>query len=84
MSWNHWLRQTHRWLSIAFTLGVIAYIVAMTAHKEPAAWVGLLALVPLVLLLVSGLYLFALPYATRWRSKRVGPAGERRIERPAT
>jgi hypothetical protein len=30
-------------------------------------WVGLLALVPLVLLLLSGLYLFALPYAAKWR-----------------
>jgi len=66
---SKWIRQTHRWLSMAFTVGVIVYIVAMQ-QGEPAAWLGLLALVPLVLLLLSGLYLFVLPHATRWRSGR--------------
>jgi hypothetical protein len=32
--------------------------------------VGLLALFPLALLLLTGLYLFVLPYATGWRSGR--------------
>jgi len=73
MSLNKWIRQAHRWLSIAFTAGVIAYIVAMTGG-QPAAWVGLLALVPLILLLLTGLYLFALPYAMRWRSAGDRPA----------
>ena len=66
---SKWIRQTHRWLSMAFTAGVIGYIVAMQ-QGQPAAWLGLLALVPLVLLLLSGLYLFVLPHATRWRSGR--------------
>jgi ABC-type transporter Mla subunit MlaD len=34
---------------------------------QPPAWVGLFALLPLILLLLSGLYLFALPYAAKWR-----------------
>lgn len=63
---NALIRQTHRWLSIAFTLAVIVNIVALM-QKAQAFWIGLLALVPLILLLVSGLYLFALPYAARWR-----------------
>lgn len=63
------IRQTHRWLSVAFTLGVIAYIVAMSGGKQPPYWLGLFALVPLILLLVSGLYLFVLPYAVKWRRK---------------
>ena len=67
MNWNNWIRQVHRWLSIAFTVAVIVNIAAMT-QGEPAIWVGLLALFPLILLLVSGLYLFVLPYAIRWRS----------------
>ncbi len=67
MNWNNWIRQIHRWLSMAFTVAVIVNIVAMT-QKEPALWVGLLALLPLVMLLLSGLYLFVLPYATKWRS----------------
>lgn len=69
MNWNNWVRQIHRWLSIAFTLAVIVNIVAM-GQEKPALWVGLLALFPLALLLFTGLYLFALPYATRWRSER--------------
>lgn len=69
MNWNMWVRQIHRWLSMAFTMGVIVYIVAM-GQGQPAAWMGLLALIPLILLLVTGLYLFVLPYATRRRSAR--------------
>lgn len=67
MNWNLWIRQTHRWLSIAFTLAVIANIVAM-AQGTPAFWVGLMALVPLALLLLSGLYLFVLPYMAKRHS----------------
>jgi hypothetical protein len=61
MGSNMWIRQIHRWLSIAFTLAVIANIVAMTQQVE-ATWIGFLALVPLIPLLATGLYLFALPY----------------------
>lgn len=65
------IRQIHRWLSIAFTAGVIIYMIAMS-QGEPAAWLGLLALIPLILLLLSGLYLFVLPYANKWRGRRAG------------
>jgi len=61
-----WVRQIHRWLSIAFTVAVIVNIGAL-GQKEPVVWVGLLALLPLALLLITGLYLFVLPYAARWR-----------------
>jgi len=66
MNWNRWIRQTHRWLSIAFTVTVIANFAAMT-REQPPAWVTYSPLLPLALLLFSGLYLFALPYAARWR-----------------
>ena len=69
MNWNKWVRQIHRWVSIAFTVAVIVNIVALV-REEQAVWVGLLALAPLVLLLLTGLYLFVLPYATEWRSGR--------------
>jgi hypothetical protein len=69
LDWNEWIRQIHRWLSLAFTVAVIVNIVDLR-QKEPAVWVGLLALIPLVLLLFSGLYLFVLPYAIKWRSGR--------------
>lgn len=70
MNWNASIRQIHRWLSIAFTLAVIVNIIAMSLENQ-AVWIGLLALFPLILLLVSGLYLFALPYAAKWRSARM-------------
>ena len=66
MNWTLKIRQLHRWLSILFTLAVLVNIAAMT-EGQPPVWVGLLALFPLVLLLTSGLYLFALPYAARRR-----------------
>ena len=69
MNWNRWIRQTHRWLSMAFTTCVIANFAVM--GREPLAlWVGLFTLLPLALLLFTGLYLFVLPYATRWRGAR--------------
>jgi len=67
LKWNTWIRQLHRWLSIAFTVAVIVNVVALL-QQEQAVWVGLLALLPLAALLVTGLYLFVLPYAAKWRS----------------
>jgi hypothetical protein len=67
MNWSNWIRQVHRWLSIAFTLAVIVNIFAMVQEKA-AVWVGLLALFPLILLMLTGLYMFARPYAARWRN----------------
>jgi hypothetical protein len=67
MNASKWIRQIHRWLSIAFTLTVIANFVALSQGKPPA-WVTYSPLFPLALRLFSGLYLFALPYTTRWRS----------------
>jgi hypothetical protein len=67
MNWNKWVRQIHRWLSIAFTLTVIASFIAL-AQDKPLVWVSYVPLVPLALLLLSGLYLFVLPYAIKWRS----------------
>jgi hypothetical protein len=72
MNWNScnkWIRQIHRWLSIAFTVGFIINGVAVAVQRY-SAWVGLLALIPLLLLLLTGLYLFVLPYATSWRSRQ--------------
>jgi cellulose synthase/poly-beta-1,6-N-acetylglucosamine synthase-like glycosyltransferase len=69
LDWNKWVRQVHRWLSIAFTLTVIANFVAM-GLGEPPAWVVYSPLLPLFLLLFTGLYMFALPYAAKWRGGR--------------
>ena len=73
MTWNKWVRQIHRWLSIIFTAVVAAIFIALGVGEEPAEWVYFLPLFPLALLTASGLYLFALPYAARWRGgRRIG------------
>ena len=74
MNWNAWVRQIHRWLSIAFTVTVIANFVALArgGGQTPPNWVTYSPLFPLALLLLSGLYLFALPYAAKWRRARAG------------
>jgi hypothetical protein len=69
LNWNTSVRQTHRWLSIAFTVAVIVTFVAL-AQEQPVVWVSYVPLLPLALLLFTGLYLFVLPYAIRWRSGR--------------
>ena len=33
MNWKKWIRQTHRWLSMAFTVSVIVNIVAVVQGK---------------------------------------------------
>ena len=63
---NKWIRQTHRWVSIVFTLTVIANFVALS-QGTPPDWVTYSPLLPLALLLFSGLYLFALPYLAKRR-----------------
>jgi heme A synthase len=69
LNWNKWIRQTHRWLSIAFTVAVIVNTVAVLRGRY-ANWMGFMALAPLAFLVLSGLYLFVLPYAVKWRSRQ--------------
>jgi heme A synthase len=69
MNWNKWIRQTHRWLAMAFTVTVVVTFVAL-AREDPIVWVSYVPLFPLALLLFSGLYLFALPYIAKRRGAR--------------
>jgi hypothetical protein len=74
LNWNKWIRQAHRWVSIAFTVTVIANFVAMSRSggEMPPPWITYAPLLPLALLLFSGLYLFALPYLGRRRGGLTG------------
>lgn len=67
MKKNEWIRQAHRWISITFTLTVIANFAFMAAQggAQPPAVVTYSPLLPLFLLMLSGLYMFALPYVAR-------------------
>jgi hypothetical protein len=69
LNWNTWIRQTHRWLSIVFTLTVIANFVAMSVGQPPP-WVVYAPLPPLALMLFTGLYMFALSYVAGGRGGR--------------
>ncbi len=68
MNWDKFIRQSHRWLSMLFTLTAIAALIGATQEK-PVEWVFYLPLLPLALLLFSGLYLFVLPYFKKQRSE---------------
>ena len=72
MNWSSWIRQIHRWVSIVFVATVIANFVALArgGGAMPPPWITYSPLPPLALLLFTGLYMFVLPYATRWRSAR--------------
>jgi len=71
VNFSAWVRVFHRWTSIAFTITVIANFVVMAQGRgAPPPWVTYAPLLPLALLLLTGLYMFALPYVTR-RSTRL-------------
>ena len=67
---SRWIRQFHRWVSVAFTLTVVANFAVMGANggQQPPAVVTYSPLLPLFLLMLTGLYMFFLPYAAKWRS----------------
>jgi hypothetical protein len=64
MNLSQWIRQIHRWLAIAFTIGVIANFAVIGQEPYPL-WAGIMTLLPLSLLLISGLYMFVLPYVAK-------------------
>lgn len=65
------IRRFHRWVSMAFTLTVIANFVARgLGSGNPPDWVTYAPLPPLALLLLTGLYLFVQPYLRRPAARR--------------
>ena len=72
MNWSKWIRQTHRWVSILFTVAVIINGVTVVRGKYNPK-LGLMAVAVLALLFITGAYLFVLPYAIKWRGgRRIG------------
>jgi hypothetical protein len=62
-------RPVHRKLAIVFTLTVLANFIAMAFGPAPP-WIVYSPLPFLILLMGTGLYMFALPYVHRRRSAR--------------
>ena len=73
MNWSKWVRQIHRWLSNAFTLTVSANFITMGLGSSPT-WLVYSPLLPLFLLMFTGLYMFVLPYTAKSRDERHGSA----------
>jgi len=69
LNWSKWIRQTHRWVAIVFTVTVIANFVALS-QGTPPPWITYSPLPPLAFLLFTGLYMFVLPYTAKGRSAK--------------
>jgi hypothetical protein len=65
---NPFIRQTHRWLSIAFTVSVAVYVVVMTRGPVPG-WLNIFPAGSLILMFTTGAWLFVLPYVQKRRDK---------------
>jgi hypothetical protein len=71
MNWSNWIRQFHRWVSLVFTVAVVLNFAIMAmGQEEYPAWLGILTLLPLALLQLTGMYLFVLPYTAGWRGRK--------------
>lgn len=69
---SKWMRQVHRWLSILFTVTVIANFVQLGMGKgNPPNLITYSPLFPLALLMITGLYMFILPYTVKRRNPAV-------------
>ncbi len=64
------IRQVHRWTSFIFVLVVAAIFAMLGLGQQPAQWIYYLPLAPLFLLMLTGLYLFVLPYLPKQRGPR--------------
>ncbi len=71
MNRSYWIRRTHRWVAMLFTLLVIANMAAY-GFGPPPTWLTYAPLLPLLLLMLGGLYLFFQPYAARRRALAKG------------
>ena len=61
---NAFVRTSHRWLSIVFMALVVANTVFLvTGHQSYL--LGIVTLIPLFLMMVSGLWMFFQPYLRR-------------------
>jgi hypothetical protein len=68
MEWSQPMRQVHRWTSLVFTIAVgVNIVLNLVAPEQVAMVVGGLTLLPLFVLLLTGIYLFVLPYRVRRR-----------------
>ncbi|MBA3667923.1 MAG: hypothetical protein H0W65_09395 [Sphingomonas sp.] len=68
MNWSVRIRQFHRYVATAFIATVVTYLIAMI-WGPPSTIITYAPLVPLFVLMPTGLYMLMLPYAAAWRTK---------------
>jgi hypothetical protein len=68
--WDRGVRQVHRWVSALFVLAVVATTVVAATAGDGAGWAYYLPLLPLLVLTLTGLNLFVLPWLRRRRPAR--------------
>ena len=66
MTFPRLIRDTHRWLGMSLIVLTIANIIAIGTGNA-MDWLTYLPLLPLILLMLSGLYMFVLPYLAKNR-----------------
>ena len=59
------IRQSHRWISMLFTLTVAANFGCYAAIGQPPMWVTMSPLPFLFLLMATGIYMFVQPYTNK-------------------
>ena len=69
MNGGRGIRQLHRWISMLFVLTVLGNFAAM-AFGPPPPFITYAPLLPLALLVLTGLYLFVLPYRAKRTAQR--------------
>ncbi|HEV7278506.1 MAG TPA: hypothetical protein VGN80_19680 [Devosiaceae bacterium] len=75
MAWNKWIRQGHRWLGMILVATVIVASFAAATGQREDSWLFYLPLPPLFLLMFTGVYMFILPYLSKWRGGRRASEG---------
>jgi hypothetical protein len=73
MKYNAVNRQAHRWVSVTFTAISAAIFISLGVGVKPPQWIYYLPLLPLALLVITGVYMFVLPYVAKLRGFSVVP-----------
>jgi hypothetical protein len=65
---NKYLRKYHRWLSLPFIVTVI--LVALTKDTPAGDVIQRIQQITMMTMVVTGLYLFLLPYLSKWQRRQ--------------
>lgn len=69
MNWTRAIRVTHRWTSVIFIATVIVATFAAVSGQPAESVFYYLPLPPLFVQMITGVYLFVLPYTAKWRGR---------------